>query len=463
MTRRWSLRSTLLAWLLLPLLVLVPLSAALVYGLAVRPALDSLDRALTDTAVALARILEVRDGNAALPLAEQTAQALRADAVDEVLFAVGDAQGRWLGGDTSLLSLRPALQRGEWEFFDATLRGRQMRVAAFGAACGALACPVLVAESLGKRRGAERSIALAALAAALLLAVPLALLALLAVQRGLRPLAQASTELEARSLERLEPIDLASMPRELAAFVATLNDLFARLRDAASAQRAFVEDASHQLRTPLATLLSESAQLLARPHPHELQPSLARLHAAAERGARLARQLLTLARAEGSSLGLGDALVPLDLAALVAGGADDWVHASLEAGQDLGFELAPAPVTGHALLLRELVGNLVDNAIQHAGRGARITVRTRSAEALALLEVEDDGPGLAPDEMARVWDRFHRGRGAAGTGTGLGLAIVRDIARVHHGQAAIRAGAGGRGLVVAVSLPLAAQAVEKLS
>lgn len=463
MTRRWSLRSTLLAWLLLPLLVLVPLAAALVYGLAVRPALDGLDRALTDTAVALSRILELREGRAVLPLSEQTAQALRADAVDEVEFAVGDGEGRWLGGDASLLPLRPALRPGQWEFFDATLRGRRMRVAALGAACGTATCPVLVAESLGKREGAERSIALAALAAALLLAAPLALLALLAAQRGLRPVEQASTELEARSLQRLEPIELESMPRELAAFVTALNDLFGRLREAASSQRAFVEDASHQLRTPLATLLSESAQALARPHPDELHPTLVRLHAAAERGARLAQQLLTLARAEGSSLGLTDALVPLDLAALVAGCADDWVRASLEAGQDLGFELAPAPVAGHALLLRELVGNLVHNAIQHAGRGARVTVRTRRDGTQALIEVEDDGPGLAPDDLARAWDRFHRGRGAAGSGTGLGLAIVRDIARVHRGQATIRPGAGGRGLVVAVTLPLDAEAVGKLS
>jgi two-component system sensor histidine kinase TctE len=340
-----------------------------------------------------------------------------------------------------------------------------MRVAAHGEACGPAraACPVLVAESLRKRHDAERAIGFAALAAALLLAASLALLTLLAVQRGLRPVARASSELEVRSLNRLDPIELESMPRELASFVTALNDLFGRLREAAGAQRAFVENASHQLRTPLAILLSESAQALAQPHPAGLHPTLERLHAAAQRGARLVRQLLTLARTESTSIGLADGLAPLDLAALAAGCADDWVHASLQAGQDLGFELAPAPVTGHALLLRELLDNLIHNAIQHAGRGARITVRTRSDRASARLEVEDDGRGLAPDEMARVWDRFHRGRDAAGTGTGLGLSIVRDIARAHRGHAAIEPGRDGRGIVAVVSLPLRAAASDAAS
>lgn len=453
-----SLRRTLLAWLIVPLLVLVPLAASLVYVLGVRPALDGLDRALTDTAVALTGILAVRDGRPSLPLSDQTARALRADLVDEVAFAVGDEQGGLLGGDAALLALRPPLGSGQWLFFDATLRTTEMRVAAYGAACGEppLVCSVMVAESLGKRRDAERAVAGAALAAALLLASSIAVLALVAVQRGLRPLQRASAEVGSRSLQRLEPIELESVPREVASFVVALNGLFARLRDAASAQRAFVEDASHQLRTPLATLLSESSQALASPHPPELQPMLERLHAAAHRGAHLAQQLLTLARAEGASLGLDAARGRVDLAELAADCADDWLRPSLAAGQDLGFDLRSAPVLANPLLLRELLGNLIHNAIQHAGHGARVTVRTRSAGGQAVLEVEDDGTGLDAEDVLRVWDRFHRGSGATGQGTGLGLAIVRDIARVHEGEAALHRGPGGRGVRVSVTLPLAA-------
>ena len=460
-----SLRRTLLGWLILPLVALVPLTAALVYALAVRPALDGLDRALTDTAVALTGILELRDGQATLPLSAQTLRALRADLVDEVAFVVGDPQGRPLGGDAALLAQAPVLRAGEWRFFDDTLGGRPMRAAAFGARCGmpAQVCTILVAESLGKRRDAERAVALASLAAAALLALSLGLLAVAAVQRGLRPLQRASAEMELRSLQRLEPIDPAAVPREVAPFVRALNDLFARLRVAASAQRAFVEDAAHQLRTPLSTLRVESAQALAAPCPPALQPTLLRLHAAAERGAHLVQQLLTLARADGAVLGAGTPVARLDLAALAAASADDWLRPALAAGQDLGFDLAPAFVEGDRLLLQEMLGNLVHNAIAHAGTGVRITVRTRSEGHRSVLEVTDDGCGLPAHERAAVWERFRRGTQAGGVGSGLCLAIVRDIARLHGGDAALEAGAGGRGLRATVTLPQAPEPVANLS
>lgn len=462
---RSSLQRTLLAWLILPLLVLVPLSAAVVYRLAVRPALDGLDRALTDTAVALTGILELREGRASLPLSTQTMHALHADLVDEVAFAVGNEQGELMSGDAGLLLLKPPVAAGQWLFFDATLRGKDMRVAAHGAACGqpGQICPILVAESLGKRQAAEHAVALAALAAALLLAGSLCLLALLAVRRGLRPLQSASEEIESRSLQRLDPIALDAVPREAVSFVRALNDLFARLRVAASAQRAFVEDAAHQLRTPLSTLLVESSQALARPHPPEMRPTLNRLHAAAERGAHLTQQLLTLARVEGAALDADGPRQSVDLGALAAAAADDWLRPSLAEAQDLGFALQSACVQGNPLLLRELLGNLVHNAIQHAGRGARITVRTQALDAQAVLEVEDDGAGMPAEDLARVWDRFHRGSGATGQGTGLGLAIVRDIARVHGGDAALHLCAGGKGLRVRVTFPRApAPAMESV-
>ncbi|WP_395703003.1 sensor histidine kinase [Aquabacterium sp.] len=456
-----SLRRVLLVWLLLPLIALIPLTAALVYGLALRPALDALDRALTDTAVALAQIIDSRGDHISLPISEQTARALRADLVDETVFAVGDPQGRLLGGHDTLLALAPRVEVGEWHFFEGWLEGKPVRVAAYGAGCGeggAQVCTIMVAETLGKRGAAERAALLAALIGALSLALPLVLLAMLAVNRTLRPLNSAAAEVESLTPKRLEPIDARGVPREVLGFVHALNRLLARLRDAADAQRHFVADAAHQLRTPLAVLRVEAAQLLAMPHPEALQPALERLHAAAERGARLAQQLLALARAEGAALDPTQRPQPLDLARLAAETADRWLPPSLEAGQDLGFDLQPAWIEGHSLLLGELLGNLVHNAIEHAGRGARITIRTRPVGDAAELSVEDDGPGLTPAEREAVWTRFRRGQSAEGTGSGLGLAIVRDIARLHGGEATLEAGEGGRGLLARVRFPALASA-----
>lgn len=456
--RQPSLRRVLLVWLLLPVLVLVPLTAVLVYLLALRPALDGLDRALTANAVALAQIIEVREGGVTLPLSAQTERALQADLVDTFFFAVGDPQGRLLGGTPELLLLAPVLAVGQWRFFEGELSGRPVRVAAHAVACGpapAQSCVILVAETVGKRDAAESAVLLAAALGALALALPLVLLAMVAVSRGLRPLRVAAAEVDARSPDRLEALDVREVPQELLTFVNALNALFERLREAAAAQRAFVADAAHQLRTPLTVLRVEAALALDTPHPPAMRPVLQRLHAAAERGARLAQQLLALARAEGAVLETGRRRAWVDLARLATDAADHWLPPAVRADQDLGFDLAPAWVAGDPMLLEELMGNLVDNAVQHAGPGARITVRTSTQDGRALLCVEDDGRGLGSDEHPLVWQRFHRGREAAGTGSGLGLAIVKDIARLHGASATLEHGEQGRGLRVRILFPAA--------
>jgi two-component system sensor histidine kinase TctE len=456
-----SLRRVLLIWLLLPLLVLVPLTSALIYGLALRPALDGLDRALTDTAVALAQIVDVRDGQVTLPLSEQTARALRADLFDETYFAVSDTAGRLLGGSPDLMRLAPPLGDGQWRFFDAVLDGAPVRVAAHALRCADVAstrCTILVAETLGKRSDAQRSVLLAALAGAIALALPMVMLAMVAVNRGMQPLRAAAAEVASRTPGRLEPIETRRVPGEVAPFVNALNGLFKRLRESDAAQRAFVANAAHQLRTPLAVLKVEAAQALEAPHPAALRPSLERLHAAAERGARLAQQLLALARVEGAALDPARRVERLDLSQLARQAADQWLRPSLDAQQDLGFDLAPAWVDGDPLLLGELLGNLVHNAIEHAGPGSRVTLRTHAVAGCGEVCVEDDGPGIAPEERDSVWLRFHRGRGAAGTGSGLGLAIVADIAHLHDAQATLATGEHGHGLRVCVRFPPVPQA-----
>ena len=330
-----------------------------------------------------------------------------------------------------------------------------MHAAAHGHPCGGSeqVCTIVVAETLGKQDAAKRAALLGALVGAAALALPLVGLATLAVGRALRPLRRAAADVESLTPQRLEPVDARGVPREIAGFVHALNGLLARLRLAASAQRAFVSDAAHQLRTPLAVMRVEAAEALAAQHSPDVHASLERLHAAAERGSRLAQQLLTLARAEGMTVAPTLALQSLDLKSLAAAVADRWLKPSLEAGQDLGFDLEPAPVKGYAPLLEELLGNLIHNAIEHAGAGARVTVRTAVHEGRVWLEVEDDGPGIADDERELLWERFRRGRGAAGGGSGLGLAIVRDIARLHGAQLALLPGEGGSGLRVRVDFP----------
>ena len=135
---------------------------------------------------------------------------------------------------------------------------------------------------------------------------------------------------------------------------------------------------------------------------------------------------------------------------IVGSGVNEWVHAAVAADVDLGFELDAAWVWGDATLLRELAANLIDNAIRYAGAGARITVRTAMRDGDGLLQVEDDGPGIAPAERERVQERFYRVAGSPGPGSGLGLAIVAEIVAMHGARLVLGDGESGRGLCATV-------------
>jgi two-component system sensor histidine kinase TctE len=174
------------------------------------------------------------------------------------------------------------------------------------------------------------------------------------------------------------------------------------------------------------------------------------VHQATRRTARLANQLLALARAEPGARGTP---AEVNLRSLVESEADAWVHHALARDVDLGFELEPAPVKGDAFLLREALGNLVHNAMEYSHAGTRVTVRTGQRAGQSFAEVEDEGPGIAPHERSRVLERFYRVPGTPGTGSGLGLAIVREIAAGHGAQIELGDGAGARGCRVALTFP----------
>ena len=206
---------------------------------------------------------------------------------------------------------------------------------------------------------------------------------------------------------------------------------------------------SDLLRTPLAGLQAHTELALAQPTSEPIRAQLEQVHRATIRTARLANQLLALARAEP---GARPSTAPLDLKSLAEGEAEAWVRQSLDRDIDLGFELEPARLDGDAFLLREALSNLVHNALEYSQRGGRVTVRTGRRNGAAFLEVEDDGPGIAPQERERVLERFYRVPGTPGTGSGLGLAIVREIAASHGAAVSITDGAAG-GCRVGITFP----------
>ncbi|WP_457418660.1 sensor histidine kinase [Roseateles sp. P5_E7] len=451
---RSSLQRRLFVWLMLPLLVVLPVLGTALYQQVQSSAQSWLDEGLEDTALTLAGQIDLRSGEPRIDISATMDRALRFDRQDDVFYLVLGPRGEVMQGDAGLAELqpRPKMQTaGKAYYGDVRLRDRELRLVQLGRECGDGACQVLVAETLHKRDALQREIATYVALNGVTLAVLLALAGWWAVRQGLTPLTGLSAELERRDLHRLTPLT-ARLPRELVPLQAAFNRLFDRLGRAAGVQREFLADAAHQLRTPLTSLQTEIELAMLEPHDQRVDPLLERLRQRVVRSARLAQQLLSLARAEDRSVDVGQRV---DLRDIATESGQDWAHRSLPSGVDLGFELAEAPCLGHAFLLREALENLIHNAVSYAGPSARITVRCGSGLDGAWLEVEDNGPGIAPADRPAAMQRFRRGDTAVGTGSGLGLAIAADIAARHGGQLLLLDAHGGPGLRARLSLPAA--------
>jgi two-component system sensor histidine kinase TctE len=445
-----SLRGQLLRLLLAPVAALLALGAVTAYFVSLEPASEAYDQALADIALALSERIRVAGEHYAFDLPGAADRALRTDRYDVIYYQVRAPDGAAIAGDAGLPD-PPASARAQDGVirYDARYRGEMVHVVAMLVPCGGQICTVQVAETGNKRRGLARAILLTSLVPELLVAAAALAVVWFGVKRGLAPLEALSAEIKARSARDLRPVDAGHAPLEVRPLVDALNQLLGRVAEAAQNQRRFIANAAHQLRTPLAGLQAHTELALAQELPPACRAELEQVHRATIRTARLANQLLALARAEPGGWS-AERFAALDLCAIVEEAADEWVHRALARGMDLGFELARAPVRGDALLVREALANLIHNAIEYAGPGGRVTVRTGARDGASVLEVEDDGPGIAPAERERVIERFYRVPGTPGEGSGLGLAIVREIALAHGAALEIGSGAGGRGCRVAL-------------
>jgi two-component system sensor histidine kinase TctE len=449
---RSSLQRRLFCWLMLPLLVALPLLGMALYEQVQRSAQSWLDEGLEDTALTLAGQIDLRSGEPRIDISATMDRALRFDRQDDVFYLVLSPDGEVLQGDAGLVEVQPTTltqQAGQVFYGDVRLRDRELRLVQLGRDCGIGACQVLVAETLHKRDALQQQIASLVALSGLGLVLLLALASWWAIRQGLAPLTGLSAELEHRDLHRLTPLE-APLPRELVPLQAAFNRLFERLDRAAGAQREFLADAAHQLRTPLTSLQTEIELAMLEPHDQRVDPMLERLRQRVMRSARLAQQLLSLARAEDRSVDVGQRI---DLRDIAIESGQDWAHRTLPSGVDLGFELDEAPALGHAFLLREALENLIHNAVSYAGTGARITVRCGSGPTGPWLEVEDNGPGIPVAERQAAMQRFRRVSSASGSGSGLGLAIAADIAARHGGRLELLDANAGPGLRARLSLP----------
>jgi len=307
---------------------------------------------------------------------------------------------------------------------------------------------------MSARRELAASMALRTIIPVLAALPLLALLIWFIIARGLQPLDRVAAAVARRSPVLLEPVSERGLPSEVQPLVHALNGLLDRLGIALAAQRSFIADAAHELRTPL-TAVHLQAQLAERASTDdERRRALADLKAGLERATRLSEQLLTLAREEPGVI--ERAPVDVDLAELAREAIGELAPLAETKSIDLGLSAsAKAAVMGDPQALRALVSNLVDNALRYTPSGGRVDVAVGAdPDGAAMLSVRDNGPGIAPAERDRVFDRFYRGPSSGVPGSGLGLAIVKSVADRHGVTIALGEGIEGKGLGVSVRFPL---------
>ena len=448
-----SIRRRLLLLLLAPLLTLLCVGLFIDYVTGTTPIRAAYDRALREDALAIAAHLRDEDGNARIDadLPPQAVAVLRADSVDSIYYVVRDAQGVFVSGDIDLPTRPPG--DGQPPFEDGTFRGQDVRIANYATRVGNAAVTIAVAETTRKRSAATARILSTVLLTDMLQLTGTLLLVWLGVRYGLRPLRALGRQISQRSARDLAALD-APVPAEVQPLVDALNTLFATVRTAARSQQQFLANAAHQLRTPLAGIIAQLELLARDPAAGVLRERLLDLHQGGRRLAHTANQLLALARAEPSANTHDDFKVT-DLKVMLGECVAEHLDRSLAAGIDLGADAQSVRVLGSAWLLRELLANLIDNALRYTPAGGSVTVRSGRADAGAFLEVEDDGPGIPVALRDRVRERFYRLPGTSGNGCGLGLAIVEEITRAHDATFSINDGAGGQGARVRIEFAYA--------
>jgi two-component system sensor histidine kinase TctE len=450
-----SLQRLLARWLIGPLTALIVLSGIPTYLTAISVAQDAYDSALLDPALAIASHLHMVDDRIEIGLPAVALDALRIDSVDRMFFQVLGPENQRIAGNATITLPPFGLATEAHGYYQTEIDGERIRVAALSVPHKHGRVLVQVAETLIKRERLVRELLLSTLIPEI--SVVLAAIALFwyGIRRGLKPLERLREEIASRSPADLRPVVEEDKPQEIRPLVSALNQLLTRLNGAIDIQKRFIANAAHQLRTPLAGLKTHAELARRDPDPGEMRALLDMIAGETQRTSHLVNQLLTLARTEpGVSPVAGRD--PVNLHDVASRAVQSWVPKALAKNIDLGFELEDAWTLGDALLLRELLANLLDNAIAYTHAGGAVTVRTGVSDRRAWLEVEDNGVGIPASERPHVFERFYRVAGTSGEGCGLGLAIVMEIADRHDAKVEIVTPSEGSGTCVRVAFrPLA--------
>lgn len=456
---RFSLRRTLLLVLLPGMLLLMVTELWLAWRSSVDAANSAYDRSLLGAIKAIDANISTESGGLSVELPYRMLEFFELTASGKVFYRVATEDRLVEIGNADLPEPKIPLKTGQPQFTDAVYFDEPVRVGTyarllndrFGAQRGEQRVIIQVAETLGSRKSFIRALVLQSVQRDLLLILLASLLLALAIGWALRPLRRLHDEVQARSPQDLAPVDTSGIPADVRPLVEAINHHIGRNRALAEARRRFVDDASHQLRTPLTTLTTQVGYALREPDSRRMRDALAAVKAQLDETVRQTNQMLALARTDAADL----AREYFDLVALATASTREWWSAARDSGIDLGFQADSdrLEVCAHKGLLREALSNLLHNALRYTPSGGRVTVAVRRSGSRAVIDVIDTGPGIPIDEIARAGERFFRASNASLPGSGLGLAIVSSIAQRHGGAMRLTPGPLGQGLVVSIEVP----------
>ncbi|BAL22797.1 two-component system, OmpR family, sensor histidine kinase [Azoarcus sp. KH32C] len=463
MRPRYSLRRRVGWWLLPPLLILLAINAVFAYRSALEIVNRAYDRSLTASIKAVGERTHSLAGEIHVDIPYSAFEAFEDSAQERLYYAIVAPDGAVLTGYPDLAPRELPPEGGEVRIANAEYRGYDVRLGAMRkrlydpALKGGDAVLIVFAETTGARNRLARDLFFDSLRRQLALIGVGAVLIVLALRSAFRPLVELRNAMRNRDEEDLTPVPGGNVPNEVGPLIDAINHHMERLSAMLVARRRFLADAAHQIRTPLAVLTTQAEYGLRQEDPAEMRRTLASLLASIHSTRRLANQMLALSHAEAINGVIGER-APVELTALVRDVAMDLVPLALKKHIDLAYEGPDAPMTlqGNAAMLREMVANLIDNAIRYSPPESQVVVATAAWGEEAVISVCDEGPGIPPAERENVFKRFYRILGQGDSeGSGLGLAIVREICWAHRGKVTLKEGEGGRGLCVEIELPLA--------
>lgn len=416
----------------------------------------SFDRLLAGSALSIAETLSVVDRDVQVDVPYAALDMLSAAPDDRVFYRVFGLGSRTITGYGDMPP-PPAEVRAEAglvdapRYFDADYRGERVRFVALGREVAEPGVNGWIWVQVGQTRRARDALAHELVLNALMSIAAITLLALatvwFGVNRALRPFRRVSRDLAGREPSDLQPLAV-DVPAEMLPAIDALNGFMQRLELNMDTLRAFIAEAAHQMRTPLAGLRAQAQLALAEDDAAELRRGLEAVERNAAKLSRLLNQLLS----DATVMHRSDMrrFETFDLLGVVRKALREVVPVAAQTEVALRTSLAEAPYTGDALLLSEALKNLVDNALSHGG-GIDVAVRVGHDGGRYRIDVLDRGPGVDLDEQAQLFQRFRRGSSAR-PGVGLGLAIVRRAIESQGGSVTMAARDGG-GLAVTIDLP----------